>query len=195
MSLRLVSRLASNRLKRRALLIFLGYGVACLSSPAPLWAQNVPIGYRLRLGDRLRINVLSEPDLSGEYEINDSGTILFPLIGAVKAAGLTTNILEATITDMLRDGYLRKPSVRVDLLKSLPIYVLGEVQRPGRYDYVAGLTVLNAIALAGGFGFRARQDSFMITRDENGRRQEIEANQDTEILPGDIIKVLERFLF
>lgn len=147
--------------------------------------------YKLGVGDRLRVIVLGEGDLSGEFEIGSKGTINLPLIGEVDAEGLTISELEDNIEARLADGYLRAPNVTMEVTNYRPFYILGEVQGPGSYPYVNGMTVLNAVALAGGFTYRAREGEVLLSRDGSGTDLTVPVT--TQILPGDIITVRERF--
>lgn len=150
--------------------------------------------YNLGSGDKIRITVFGEDDLSGEYEIDGSGVVAFPLIGEMKATGGTARDLERNLSNKLRDGYLKQPVVSIEVLTYRPFFILGEVKRPGSYAYKNGLTVLNAVALAGGYTYRAKQSRWLLTRgkDKKTREKEIE-NGDFKVLPGDTIFIPERF--
>lgn len=147
--------------------------------------------YALGIGDRLRVIVHGESDLSGEFEIGSSGSINLPLVGEVEAEGLTVSQLEDSIELRYADGYLQSPNVTMEVLNYRPFYILGEVQSPGSYPYVNGMTVLNAVALAGGFTYRARESEVLLSR--HGSTAETPVPPDTLLLPGDIISVEERF--
>ncbi|MGH3578604.1 MAG: polysaccharide biosynthesis/export family protein, partial [Mycobacterium sp.] len=121
-------------------------------------------GYKLGSGDHVRITVFGQQDLTGEYAVDGSGMLAFPLIGQVQAGGLTANGLERLLASKLSPNYLKNPSIGVEVLTYRPFYIVGEVKTPGSYQYVAGMTVLNAVALAGGFTYRAREDSFYVTK-------------------------------
>lgn len=148
--------------------------------------------YRLGAGDKLRITVYKEEEISGEYEVDNSGNVSLKLVGAVPAIGRTLPELVKIIEAKLRDGYLLDPRVAIDVLNYRPFYVLGEVNTPGSYPYVAGVTVLKAIALAGGYTFRARQNRIELIRASDPEKP-ILVDQNTMLLPGDIIRVKERF--
>lgn len=150
------------------------------------------VSYRLGNGDRLRINVFNEDDLSGEFQIDGSGNISFPLIGEVKSSGLTLRELEELLVQKLKDGYLVNPRVTIEVLNYRPFYILGEVNNPGKYEYVSGINLLNAVAMAGGYTPRARQNSAKITR-EKPETVIKDADHSTLIMPGDIIYIDERF--
>lgn len=148
--------------------------------------------YTLDSGDRLRVVVFRHEDLSGEFEVDGTGNFAMPLIGEVDAAGLTTRQLESRIAERLRDGYLVDPQVSIEVLNYRPFFILGEVNRPGQYPYASGMSVINAVALAGGFTFRARENAISVQRGGSGA-PEVVVTPDTPILPGDIIRVPERF--
>lgn len=147
--------------------------------------------YVLGPGDRVRVVVFGQNDLSGEFEIDGTGNISLPLIQGVKAAGLTLRQLEQTITNKLKPDFLKNPRVSLEVLNYRPFYIIGQVKNPGSYPYVAGMTVVNAIALAGGYTYRASERKVLITRVKNGKQRP--ANRSTRVLPGDVIEIPERF--
>ncbi len=150
--------------------------------------------YKLGAGDRMRIIVYGQQNLTGEYALDGSGMLAFPLIGQVPAMGMTPAQLERAIVAKLHPDYLRNPSVSVEVMTRRPFYIVGEVKNPGSYPYVSGMIVINAIALAGGFTYRARESSFYIKRnDQSGQAGRITANQETLVQPGDVIMVRERY--
>lgn len=149
--------------------------------------------YQLSTGDKIRITVYGHADLSGDFEIDGAGRLSLPLIRTVEAAGLTARELEAGITARLKPDYLRDPQVSIEILSYRPIYVIGEVQAPGSYPYASGMTAINAVALAGGYTYRARKNTVRIIRGANEQQQKISADPDTVIMPGDVIEVPERF--
>lgn len=148
--------------------------------------------YRLDAGDRLRVTVFGQSDLSNTYTVDKAGLIAFPLIGSVPARGSTPQQLEGTIAAKLRNGFLRSPDVTVEVDRYRPFYIMGEVGAPGQYVYVPGMTVQNAIAIAGGFTPRALQDNADITRQVNGKVLNGRVPISDPILPGDTIYVRER---
>lgn len=156
-------------------------------------AAAEPAGYQLGTGDRIRVTVFGHEDLSGEFEVTGTGDVSLPLIDEVHAKGLTVSELETSIEDALQPDYLIHPRVSVEVLAYRPFYIVGEVATPGSYPYVNGMTVLNAVAVAGGFNYRARKGRIVISRGEGQGAHEISADMDTLVLPGDIIKVPERF--
>ena len=149
--------------------------------------------YRLGPGDRIRITVFDEKDLSGTFEVASDRTVALPLIGSVKAGGLTVRELELAIGAVLRDGYLKEPRVSAEVANYRPFYIIGEVNRPGSYPYINNMTVINAVALGGGFTYRARQRTAFLTRAADPERKEQPVATDSIVMPGDVIRVPERF--
>jgi len=164
--------------------------VLMLLLSAPVAAQ-APV-YRLGSGDQLRVTVFGQPDLSGQFEVGSDGRVALPLIGEVRAANLTLQELEAAITAKLKPDYLKNPQLSVEIVNYRPFYIIGEVKNPGSYAYVGGMRIVNAVAMAGGFTYRARENDLLITRAAGGAKKE-PANQDTPVLPGDVIEVPERY--
>jgi polysaccharide export outer membrane protein len=151
--------------------------------------------YSLGPGDQVRIITFGEENLTGEFRVNDSGNIALPLVGAVHAAGLTSGELEAAVAEALRRGNLvHHPSVAVAVIAYRPIYVLGEVNKPGQYSYEPGMTVVTAVAVAGGFTYRAIEGYAAIVRTDEGKAIEGRANRQAFVRPGDVITVFERRL-
>lgn len=180
----------------------LGPGRAQISDATPRGGQIPPPGaaldrgsdYKLGGGDRMRIIVYGQQNLTGEYVLDGAGVLAFPLIGQVQAMGMTPGQLERAIVARLHPDFLRNPSVSVEVMTRRPFYIVGEVRNPGSYPFVSGMTVLNAIALAGGFTYRARESSFYIKRnDQSGQVGRISATQETPVQPGDVIMVRERY--
>jgi protein involved in polysaccharide export with SLBB domain len=128
--------------------------------------------------------------LSGEFALDATGAIALPLVGAIPAKGLTAREVEIAIEDQLREGgYLVAPDVSIELLNRRPFYVLGEVAQPGQYEHVTGMTLVRAVALAGGYTYRADRGTVTISRGHCLR----EATAATRVLPGEIIRVPARF--
>jgi polysaccharide export outer membrane protein len=150
-------------------------------------------GYRLAPGDTVRIITYGEDPLTGEFRVGDQGMIALPLAGGVKASGQTPHQLEEAIAGMLKKrGMLTRPSVSVEVSTYRPIYVLGEVNKPGQYPYQPGMTVVSAAAVAGGFTYRAVQDYASVVRTVGGDSAEGKVSRDGLIQPGDVISVFER---
>ncbi len=149
--------------------------------------------YRLGPGDQVRIITFGEENLTGEFRVNDGGSIALPLIGAVPAAGLTSSGLESAVAAALRRGNLvHKPSVAVEIIAYRPIYVLGEVNKPGQYAYQPGMTVVTAVAVAGGFTYRAVDGYAAVVRSVEGKAVEGKASRQAFVQPGDVVTVFER---
>jgi len=150
--------------------------------------------YRLGSGDHIRITVFGQEDLTGEYQVDGSGKLAFPLIGEIQAGGLTAREIEHSIRSALSPQYLKDPRVSAEVLAYRPFYILGEVKTPGSYAYVSGMTIVNAVALAGGFTPRAKENDFYLARmGRDGHRDKVAASQDTPVQPGDVITVRERW--
>jgi polysaccharide export outer membrane protein len=174
-------------------LVLLGLA-ACATPPQgapPLTSIDAP--YRLASGDRLRIIVFGQDNLSNSYAVDGSGAISMPLIGRVRAEGLTTGELEKSVEAKLRQGYIREPSVSAEVEAFRPFFVLGEVTTAGQYPFINGMTVQNAVAVAGGFAPRAVESSVEITRTVDGKPVTFSAPLTYPVRPGDTITVQERF--
>jgi polysaccharide export outer membrane protein len=148
--------------------------------------------YTLDTGDKIRINVFGQPELSGEFELDGTGAISLPLIGQIAAVGLTTQDLETTIATSLANGFLLEPRVSAEVINYRPFYILGEVGRPGEYPYNSGLTVLNAVAAAGGFTYRANKKVVFVKSANGNQELPYELNANTIVKPGDTLRIGER---
>jgi len=149
--------------------------------------------YTLDSGDKLRIVVFGQDTLSNNYTVDAQGAVSLPLVGAVEARGLTTSQLGNAIAGRLRSGYVRDPSVAVEIETYRPFFVLGEVTFPGQYPYVPNMTVENAIAIAGGFTPRASKDKVTITRKVQGAPHRYALPLRYPLRPGDTVEVAERW--
>lgn len=169
--------------------------VLLLASFAPLArAQDAPAAYTLGPGDKLRVIVFGEDDLSGEYEVDGTGSISFKLVGRLDVGGHSLQQTEAILSQSLKNGgYLVDPKVSIQVLNFRPFFILGEVEKRGQYPYVNGMTVANAVAIAGGYTYRAAKSRVTVQRFNDPQKREQVASEDTQILPGDIIRVPERF--
>ena len=160
----------------------------------PIKANTLPTAaYLLGAGDLVRLTVYGEEDLSGEYEIDGSGRVALPLIGGMAVGGLTVRQLEQNLEDKFSDGYLNNPKVSVEILNFRPFYIVGEVNNPGSYAYVNGLTVLSAVAVAGGYTHRAKKRNMKLIRQHKSGVHVLKAEEATLIKPGDTIEIKERF--
>lgn len=170
-------------------------GCASAYRPAPpAFHDALQEVYRLDAGDRLRITVFEQDDLTNTYSVDKAGYIAFPLVGSVAARGRTIKEVEAGIAHQLAQGYIRDPDVSVEVDRYRPFFIMGEVGSPGQYTYVPGMTVQNAIAIAGGFSARANQADADITRHINGKVLTGRVPITDPILPGDTIYLRERLL-
>ncbi|MGE0287689.1 MAG: polysaccharide biosynthesis/export family protein [Bradyrhizobium sp.] len=161
-------------------------------APAPLPAPY-DASYHLDAGDKLRVVVYGQEGLTNTYSISAGGTITMPLIGAVPARGRTPQGLAADIAARLRNGFIREPSVAVEIEAYRPFFILGEVQAPGQYPYVPNMTAESAVAIAGGFSPRARKDLVTITHTDAAGTSRTVAPPGTPIGPGDTVLVGERW--
>ncbi|MBB3351245.1 polysaccharide export outer membrane protein [Rhizobium sp. BK049] len=161
--------------------------------PAPKAFNEATIQpYTLDSGDRLRITVFDQQSLTNTYTVDQAGYIAFPLIGQVPARGRTLQQLSGQIAQKLQQGYLRDPDVTIDVDRYRSIFIMGEVGQPGQYAYVPGMTVQNAIAVAGGFSSRANQSMVDVTRKINGQVLTGRISISGPIIAGDTIYVRER---
>lgn len=175
------------------------HGVAVAAPEVPQGSYSDGLeSYQLGVDDRLRITVYGEDDLTGSYSVAADGTVSMPLIGAVPVAGLLLPQVEALITAQLKDGYFVDPSVSIEIESYRPFYILGEVGTPGRYEYANHITILNAVALAGGFTYRAKQKTVKVQRpgytgEGVDARGYITLQPHDLVFPGDVLLVEERF--
>jgi polysaccharide export outer membrane protein len=149
--------------------------------------------YNLGPGDKLRVVVYGQEGLTNSYAIDAAGAVTMPLIGSVPARGRTPAGLAAEITARLRNGFIRDPSVAVEIESYRPFFILGEVQAPGQYPYVPNMTVESAVAIAGGFSPRARRDEVTLTHTDASGAGRFTAPLGTPIGPGDTVFVGERW--
>jgi polysaccharide export outer membrane protein len=149
--------------------------------------------YRLDAGDRLRVVVYGQEGLTNTYAIDAGGAITMPLIGSVPARGRTPAGLASEISAKLRNGFIREPSVAVEIEAYRPFFILGEVAAPGQYPYVPNMSVESAVAIAGGFSPRARRDSVTLTHTGNSGPMRVVVPLGTALSPGDTVLVGERW--
>ena len=171
-------------------------GTALASSDAQnasVAGSKSDLSYQLGAGDKVRLSVFGENDLGGEFEIDGSGDVRLPLIGQVKAAGLTVRGFEEKIVKLLQDGYLRDPRVSIEVVNYRPFYIIGEVNKPGQYSYVDGMNALNAVALAGGYTNKADKSEVYLQRNGKAGEQAYPSDETTKVQPGDVVRIPERF--
>jgi protein involved in polysaccharide export with SLBB domain len=179
-----------------------------LALPVAAWAQPVSQAaiaapdappaavqsdYQLGAADKVRIIVFNEPSLSGEFFVNTAGALSLPLIGDVTARGKTLNQVAQAITDQLKGRYVLQPRVSIDVLTFRPFYILGEVNKAGEYPYSTGLTVDAAVALAGGFTYRANRKKVFVRHINDDQPERVELSPDLKVMPGDTIRIGERY--
>jgi protein involved in polysaccharide export with SLBB domain len=157
--------------------------------PVPLAGQPVPLGP----GDKIHVVVYGQDLMTNDYMVDRDGTVALPLAGRINVGGIVTADAEAAIRKRLSDGIVVDPQVTVDVLQYRPIYVIGEVNKPGAYDYTSNIVMINAVALAGGFTYRASKDGVTVLRGSESSEQRYHAAQTTALQPGDVVVVPERF--
>jgi polysaccharide export outer membrane protein len=180
----------------RLVVILALVGLLCACTPGrglPLLPDEATGPYKLGPGDVVRVITFGDQQLSETFRVSDSGNIAMPLLGNVRAAGLSVDQLETSISEQLvKKGLYRDPSVTAEITTYRPIFVLGEVAKPGQYPFQPGMTFLTAVAVAGGFTYRAVEDHAAILRQTASRPVEGRAQRETLVQPGDVITVLQR---
>jgi protein involved in polysaccharide export with SLBB domain len=170
----------------------------CYTDYGPVLADPVPpipasAATRLQAGDKVKVTVYGEENLTGIYDINPAGYIEMPLAGATRAAGRTPPELARAIENRYSPRYLQDPKVTVEIVTLRPFYIFGEVEHPGQYPYAAGLNVISAASTAGGFTYRASKSAVLIQHAGEPVWQEYSLAQPITVMPGDIIRVPERY--
>jgi len=161
-------------------------------SSAVASSSNETAPYHLGPGDKLRITIYEQDKLSGEYTVDDGGRIAIPLLPTVTAQGLSTRELEGAIAGELRKTLIRDPNVTVQVVTFRPFFILGEVKQPGQYAFVPGMSVETAVAIAGGFTYRAKTSTVEISRPSTHGPQKLKVSADSSVQPGDTIRVTGR---
>jgi polysaccharide export outer membrane protein len=189
--------------RRRGFLVAVFALAACDADPIPIVRDPAAEGggesmklapTNMGPNDKVRIIVFGQPTLTGEYSLDGNGVLSFPLIGNIPASGATTTQLQRMIAAKLEPDYLINPSVSAEIVTRRPFYVIGEVQRPGNYPYLSDMTAIHAVAMAGGFTYRARKNDFYIKRlDKDGTMVRIEAKAGTILRAGDTLEIRERW--
>jgi protein involved in polysaccharide export with SLBB domain len=169
--------------------------LAILCAPGISLASTQPVpnysdsDYKLGTGDKVRVTVYGEEDLSGEFQIDATGMVRLPLVGQIKAGGLTAHDLEGGITTALANGYLKQPRVSIEVTTYRPFYVVGEVMKPGQYPFANGMTASSAIALAGGYSGKAVTSVVYIRHQGETSEQRVATGDALEIRPGDVVRI------
>jgi protein involved in polysaccharide export with SLBB domain len=181
------------------LCLFFMLAVGGASSPTTAIAQTKQASgdatgsYRLGPTDRIRLKVYGEADISGEYEIDSSGYASIPLAGRIRAAGLTTGQLEKSVAAALAKGIVRDPRVNIEIALYRPYYILGEVKKSGEYPYRIGMTILDAVASAGGFTYRANENKVFLRRAGGATEEVYPLDAPVRVFPGDNVRIPERY--
>jgi protein involved in polysaccharide export with SLBB domain len=149
--------------------------------------------YVLGTSDKIKVIVFGEADLTGDFEVDSSGAVDFPLVGRVQAAGLTSQAFAAALTSALKGGYLKDPKVSVQVQSYRPFFIMGEVMKPGEYPYRNGMNVVSAVATAGGYTYRGSSSSVYLKRANEPKERKVPATPDVKVGPGDIVRVPERY--
>lgn len=168
------------------------FSALLLAEEAKKAESNSNYAYHLGSGDKLKITVFNQEDLNGEYTIDGTGNISLPLIGTIAAKNLTLNEFENKMKEKLSPDYLLNPKISIQVLNYRPFYILGEVKKPDSYFYVSGMSYLTAVAIAGGFTYRAKENVVYVIHKDSPEQKEIETKLDELVMPGDIIRVGER---
>ena len=186
-------------LTARALVLAVSLSLCAVAGVTPAGAHDAASaavskgGYKLGPGDRLRVVVFDEDALTGEFAVSSAGVVSLPLIGDVSAAGLTIGEFQEAVKADLRHGYLTDPRVSVEVLNYRPFYILGEVNKPGEYSYSDGLTTAKAVAVAGGFTYRANMRRVYVRHAGEQAESAQPLSDTTTIQPGDTLRVPQRF--
>ncbi|WP_232512528.1 polysaccharide biosynthesis/export family protein [Novosphingobium sp. PP1Y] len=151
------------------------------------------LAYQLSPGDRLHLEVFREDTLSGEYVIDDLGLIALPLAGEVRAAGKTLAQLRQDLQSLLGREYVRDARIAIDVVGYRPIYILGEVEKPGEYPYAEGMSVHGLVAKAGGFTYRANEHVVYIRHGREAEEKAYRLTSGAAVLPGDTVRVGQRY--
>lgn len=159
----------------------------------PAQVVSVRNAYRIGPGDKLEITVYGEDDLSKTYLVDGQGYISVPLVGNLLIADLTPLQVERLLEERFSDGYLVDPSIAIEIVEYRPFYIIGEIRRPGSYNYIDGMNVLNAVAVGGGFTYRAKTGAIEVIRPVDGGNQSFILKPEDPVLPGDILRIKERF--
>lgn len=156
-------------------------------------APTADVDYRLGAGDKLRMIVFGEENLTGEYVVSAEGRLALPLIGEIMAKDISVGQLRQIVEEKYKQGYLKEPSISLEVLTYRPFYILGEVNKPGEYPYTSGLTVMKAVATAQGYTYRANTKKVFIKHTGGAAEQPYQVDSQTLVAPGDVIRVAERF--
>jgi len=166
---------------------------ACVTVPTVALPTINQVQYRIGAGDTLRLTVFREESLSGEFQVGESGAINLPLVGDIQASGKTIPEFRTDLTALLGQEFVRDPNVTVAVVSYRPVYVLGEVENPGQFDYAENMTVYALVARAGGFTYRADQSIVMIRHENEVEERAYELTSGGAVLPGDTVRFVARY--
>lgn len=188
------TRASLNFRRRSVTAAALGLLSACTPGrDVALLAEYKAVGYRLGVGDQLRVVVFGETQLTGEVQVDDQGRISLPLLGSVTVLGQTPQDVGTSLAaEFKRRDFIRNPNVTVTVIAYRPIYILGEVIKPGQYPYQPGMTMLTIVAIAGGFTYRAVENYGLVLRTTNGAAMQGRVEPTSFLAPGDVVKIFER---
>lgn len=179
---------------RLFIFIFLALSLTgCASGAGTYKVPPIENKYTLGIGDKIHVIVFDQDNLTGDYMVEPNGKISLPLVNEVDAAGFTTDELEAAIADKLSPEYLVNPQVSIEVTNYRSIFVLGEVQQPGKYEYAPNMTVLQAVAVAGGYTYRADEDGGEVTRHVKEGLSVFDVDEKAMLKPGDTIMIKRRW--
>lgn len=161
----------------------------------PQLSERAPVGnfeYRIGAGDRLRVATYGEDRLTGEFTVNAAGAVSFPLLGPVPAAGQTVPEFNVSLRALLASQFMRNPQVTVEMVNFRPVYILGEVQRPGEFPFGDRMSIYALVAKAGGFTYRANQGYVFVRGEDETEERAVRLSSGTAVHPGDTIRIPER---
>jgi polysaccharide export outer membrane protein len=181
-------------LRLLSLLLFIPLAACAVNGAASTYLVEVKGPYTLDTGDVVRVSVYGEPDMTRSYQVDDTGALALPLIGPVSVRGKTTQIAAAAITAALAKGYIREPSVAVEIEAYRPFFIQGAVKNGGQFPYVYGMSVRAAISTAGGYSETADRNKAVVYRRQGNQMVKGAVHLDFPIYPGDTIVVGERWL-
>jgi polysaccharide export outer membrane protein len=185
-------------LKHVAMLLTVAALTACGSAPGAFEGSTAALSgtaaHNLAPGDKLKVSVFNEPDLTGDFAIDENGNVGFPLVGELKAAGLGVDEFKANLVERLQSGFVRNPRVTIDVLNYRPINVIGEVKNAGQYPYRPGMTAQDVAAIAGGYTYRANEGKIYVTRGANKNQITVDFDKgNIPLFPGDSVRIPERY--
>jgi polysaccharide export outer membrane protein len=148
--------------------------------------------YRLMVGDKVRVTQYDVATETNEYTIDPAGAIIVPPLAPVAVAGMTPDAAARLLEKRyVEGGLLRSPRITLEVTAYGPIFVLGEVARPGEFSYKPGMSLLAAVAAAGGYSYRADKTRVFIRRSGDKLETVYELNADLVVMPGDVVRVPE----